>query len=506
MFSAKSYTKGMAFYSSILISVCFFAGCKKEDEKSSNTNESPPSVTSINTTTHQIELGLIRDAGVYIWAQDKKTKLFETKTDERGVFSIDTALIKQRLKDANITTPYAWIVATGGYDLDPNDDGILEANEAIPLKGKVLSIVKIDSLLSEKGYKFNLITTALAEMLVNSDDINDERIVQLAEQMVLPDVNKNGKYDPEDVLRYQMGSFSDGEYNLRKYYLTAIHDNDGDARLISIESLKDRLNTIRVETIKTQNGVDLVLHPLDSANTIYYGDGSTTGSMKMLSKVYTSGQKISLSLGQGVAFQECQKNDILTCRQRQAFDYRKNESISLLPSPKTSTNPYTDPVKVKEIIDRFNKTGQEYIAAQESYSEVIAEASDLESLINEKQAQINAINEQIRQLQSTNTGGSSNNGGSNTGGGTTIVAPTGLTATPKIIGGTKGIQLSWNVVSNADDYYVFRNGSFLLAQNASSGASFFELSTVSGTNYCYTVQAVKGSSSPNSNQACATAP
>lgn len=505
MFIAKSYKKGMAFYGSILMSVFLVTACGKDSKPSS---ENSPSITSINTTTHQIELGLIRDAGVYIWAQDKKTKLFETKTDERGVFSIDTTLIRQRLKDANITTPYAWIVATGGYDLDPNDDGILEANEAIPLKGKVLSIVKIDSLLSEKGYKFNLITTALAEMLVNSDDINDERIVQLAEQMVLPDVNKNGKYDPEDVLRYQMGSFSDGEYNLRKYYLTAIHDNDGDMRLISIEALKDRLNAIRVEKIQTQSGVDLVLHSLDSANTIYYGDGSTIGSMQMLPKVYTRGQKISLSLGQGVAFQECQKNDIVTCRKRQAFDYIKSESISsLLPSPKTSTNPYTDPVKVKEIIDRFNKTGQEYIGAQEALSEVSTEVSDLESLINEKQAQINAIDEQIRQLQpntSTNTGGSSGSGSGGTG--TTLVAPTGLTATPKTIGSTKGIQLSWNSVSSTAAYDVLRDGRFLLAQDASAGTSFFELSTTSGVRYCYTVQAVKGSNSPNSNQACATAP
>lgn len=489
----------------VLSSTLMIVSCGGGDDKKEQASSNPIPEPTALTVSHKVELGLISRATVSIYAIDQVTLLFEVQTDQAGIFKINKEELQKKIAGLKNPSPYIWIKAKGGYDLDPNDDGVLEQNEAVPLKGAIFSIVKADSFLNESGFKFNLITSAIAELLINSDDLNDERILQLASQLRMPDLNKNTQQDMYDVLHYQMGSFVTAETNLREYYLTQIHENNTDGRKLSTELLKGNIETIRVAKTITNDKAEIELFPLDKTNTIYYGDGNKAGIDKMLPSVYKRGQKIPLLKNQGISFQECSEKDIATCRQRQSFDFFGSTPTYAEPL-KITNNPYTDPIKIKAIADQVYKSGQDFIQAQNTYEASLRAVSELEKDINEKQAQINAIDEQIRQLQSTNTGGSSNNGGSNTGGGTTIVAPTGLTATPKIIGGTKGIQLSWNAVSNADDYYVFRDGSFLLAQNASSGASFFENITVSGKNYCYTVQAVKGGSSPNSNQACATAP
>ncbi len=499
--SKKVLVSCLALSSALMLISCGGGDDKKEQSSSNQT----PELTAL-TVSHKVELGLISRATVSIYAIDQVTLLLETQTDQAGLFKIDKAELQKKLATLKNPSPYIWIKAKGGYDLDPNDDGVLEQDEAVPLKGAIFSIVKTDSFLNESGFKFNLITSAIAELLINSDDINDERILQLASQLRMPDLNKNTQQDMYDVLHYQMGSFVTAETNLREYYLTQIHENNIDGRKLSTELLKGNIETIRVAKTIANGKAEIELFPLDKAKTIYYGDGNKFGIDKMLPNVYKRGQKIVLQKNAGISFQECAENDIFTCRSRQSFDFFGTSPTYAEPF-KITSNPYTDPVKIKEIADHVYKSGQDFLTAQAQYNSSLNEVSQLEQEINEQQAQINAIDEQIRQLQpntSTNTGGSSGSGSVGTG--TTLVAPTGLTATPKTIGSTKGIQLSWNSVSSAAAYDVLRDGRFLLAQDASAGTSFFEISATSGVRYCYTVQAVKGSNSPNSNQACATAP
>lgn len=481
-----------------VICIVGIVGCGKQDEDKKNTSTTPPpAATTTQTTQHKVELGLISGATVTVYAQDHKTMLYQVKTDNTGVFNIDKTSIDSKIQTANIVSPFVWIEATGGYDLDPNDDGVLEKDEAVALNGKITSIVPYNRLVNEKGFKFNLITSAVADLLSNSDDITQERIDQLSEQLIIPDNNNDGKRDTTDMLRYQMGTFSNTEDDLRVYYLTQIHENNPTGRSYSIDDFKDKIKTVRLDEYRYGASVDIKLFALDKNATIYFSKDVFYSETMMLPHKYKKGDVVTLKDKESIAFQECLGSDMSTCRQRQFYHFLLSNPKSYLDKA-IGNNIYTDPQKVKEIVEKVK-------ASKEAYSQAINDVENAERTANyyEEQVLINNkqiadLQEQIRQLQGT---------GGNIGTPPIVIsAPTGLTATPKIIGSTKGIQLSWNAVNNADDYYVFRNGNFLLAQNASSGASFFEFSTVSGTNYCYTVQAVKGSSSPNSNQACAKAP
>ena len=79
--------------------------------------------------------------------------------------------------------------------------------------------------------------------------------------------------------------------------------------------------------------------------------------------------------------------------------------------------------------------------------------------------------------------------------GTPLSAPTGLSATP----GDAKVTLSWNAVSGADGYYVYRSttsGSGFAKINtaAVTGTSYVDTTAANNVTYYYHVRAVKGSS------------
>ncbi|HEX6500550.1 MAG TPA: PHB depolymerase family esterase [Micromonosporaceae bacterium] len=80
-------------------------------------------------------------------------------------------------------------------------------------------------------------------------------------------------------------------------------------------------------------------------------------------------------------------------------------------------------------------------------------------------------------------------GSSGGGGGGSLPAPTGLTVTGTT---TSSVSLSWNAVSGASGYYVYRDGS-RITSSAVSGTGYTDSGLASGTTYSYAVSAVDSS-------------
>lgn len=98
-------------------------------------------------------------------------------------------------------------------------------------------------------------------------------------------------------------------------------------------------------------------------------------------------------------------------------------------------------------------------------------------------------------------------GGSGGGGGTTLSAPGGLVAT----GGDQRVSLSWQSVSGATGYYVYRstsqNGTYSKrTSSAVSGTSYADTGLTNGTTYWYRVTATAGSTESAQSAAASATP
>lgn len=88
----------------------------------------PPTPTVL-LTTHSIQLGPIVGASVTIYKSDCKSPVYQTTTDNNGNYNI---IVAQLMSALGTTIPEMLCVeSVGGTDVDPNDDGIRGANEAI---------------------------------------------------------------------------------------------------------------------------------------------------------------------------------------------------------------------------------------------------------------------------------------------------------------------------------------------------------------------------------------
>ena len=187
--------------------------------------------------SNYVELGPISGASVTIQPLDENYNLYGATTNNNAIYKVDAGLLLENLKgrypDENYPT-YLLVSATGGYDLDPNDDGVREEGEQVALLGTVRGIIKTETLLNEEEHSINLISTAIAELLSEEQFITEEKIAYIAELLGVDDINSDGKIDNLDVLEYKMSEHqSQAEDILREQFLAAIHNNDN-AQLISI--------------------------------------------------------------------------------------------------------------------------------------------------------------------------------------------------------------------------------------------------------------------------------
>ncbi len=181
----------------LLLSLLFTAsGCgdgPSDDPKSGTGNGAG---SGSNSGTGIVELGPVTGSDVSIETLDAATNLYTATTDDDGKYTIDKATLKAAANNLMPVPEYVRIVATGGTDLDPDDDGTQDAAESLDVGGEVLGIVSMDDLDNAtdndgEEIRINLITTAIAELVKDTDEneINKELLDHLAEEIGVEDVD-----------------------------------------------------------------------------------------------------------------------------------------------------------------------------------------------------------------------------------------------------------------------------------------------------------------------------
>lgn len=276
------------------------------------------------TNTHlenNVELGPISGATVTILELEGQYSLYSTTTNNNAKYSIDTQKLLQNIDGFFTERPeYVLVTATGGYDLDPNDDGVREEGEAIALMGVVKGIIKLETLLTSDDLSINLISTAVAELLSDENYIDEEKIAYIAKQLGVKDINNDNKIDNQDVYYYRMAEHqSDAENILRERFLEAIHLNDRDSLIEIIKEFTNQLGLIFMSYEVTGDSAMINLNPANSDTTIRYSINGKQGDL--LTHIYT--EAIQLYENQYVVYQECTKENNCTGLQIASFNGKK---------------------------------------------------------------------------------------------------------------------------------------------------------------------------------------
>jgi hypothetical protein len=359
---------------------------------------SPIQVTA-SATVHRIQLGPISGGSVRVVTPGLGIVLYAGATDSEGYFTIDTGAVRQAWEKLSPRPDYAWVISSGGMDTDPNDDGIKEAGEAVVVRGEVKGIVPIASLLNEKNIRISLLSSAIADVLGDTKDLTEVRIVEVARQLNFPDVDRDGKITISDVLFYEMGSKSGLENSLRTFYLNAIHTGDSAARRQFVQSALVDLLPIRIEKVQAGDVLQLKLFKLGASNTIYYGTSAATNGASLPS-VYVDGSTISLTVGQKLYFNEC--TSALVCSQTQAVLWDGTSTRSFIAAPGGIIgNVYQDTtyldnltLQINALDDKFNSLTKEISNAQKVISDSDADITDLTAQIADIDAQVAKLNGQ----------------------------------------------------------------------------------------------------------------
>jgi hypothetical protein len=224
-----------------------------------------------NEASHAIKLGPIAGASVTVYRPDCKSAVYQTTTDGNGNYSIIPSQLQATL-GAN-PPEILCVEASGGKDVDPNDDNIRGENEAIAMQGVIRGYVKTVDLISGSGTRVNLFGSAIADMLSVTDDVTIGRIEQVAAQLGVPDIDNDGKITISDVTRYEMGSMVNGEIALRSFYLRSIHEGNTADRNFFINTTDTSIAAIRPTfSSNTDKTITVTLNRYSRDGVIRYGN------------------------------------------------------------------------------------------------------------------------------------------------------------------------------------------------------------------------------------------
>lgn len=359
-------------------------------------SDSPPAPPPV-TTTHRIQLGPVSGSRVRVLTPDQATVLYDGTTDADGYFKLEPSTVRAAWENLPVRPDFVWIIASGGVDTDPNDDGIKDVGEAVSVRGEVRGIVPIARLLNEANIRVSLLSTAIADVLGDTKDLTEERIVDVARQLQFPDIDRDGKVTISDVLFYEMGSNSGLENSLRSYYLNAIHKGDSATRQQYVSSTLIDFLPIRIERMESGELLNVKLFKLGNRNTIYYGNQAPTTSLPLIS-TYADGMILTLTKGQKVFFREC--TPALECSQTQVVLWDGTSPTSFVAAPGGLIgNVYQDTTYIdglKRQLDQIN-TDFAKVSANIAITQTAIATSDSE--ISTLQQQITDIDAEIQKLK-----------------------------------------------------------------------------------------------------------
>ena len=313
----------------------------------SNGETNPPNNVEIDSILGNVELGAVKDASVTIYTLDESYALYSTTTDEYGQYKINIQELKDELNGLSSTPKYLKIVALGGTDIDPNDDGKIESSKFIEVKGKVVGLVSTQSLLEKGTVNINLISTVLAELLAKQETLDEETINNVLVQLNMEDINQDGKVTLEDVVSYRMVENDTAtEESLRLQYLRYIHAGKENLQKQYVELLQDDTSFVTVKVTKLEDDkISVKFKPLNKSNTIRYATSNIDDS-KDLPNVDSEGSYV-LSNGTMIIYQECQSNGVCYKREK-IYNNAGKENRGTMTIPNLPSG-YADPQAVADL-------------------------------------------------------------------------------------------------------------------------------------------------------------
>ena len=333
-----------------------------------------------------IELGLLSNTIVTITTIDLTHEFYQTTTDELGLYTVDRDTLQQDILNILGELPeYLLVSATGGVDIDPNDDGIIIENEKTPLLGTVRSIIKTQKLLDEDNLSVNLISTAIADLLKDTD-VTDQKLTVLTKSLGMTDINNDGKIDIGDVHEYSMlKNDSQAEEKLRKEYLTTLHENDVNASENALKKLKKEEFIIDVESEIIANTAYISFITTDNDLLIFYGKNIKKDDA--LSDTFSS--PISLEVNQYIAYQACYENQ--GCGNLNLISFN-GKNVELYIAKELESSMYDDTAYSNSLRNNINSKYSDYLKVNDQlYQE--------ENKANEINDEIEKIKEKIKNIE-----------------------------------------------------------------------------------------------------------
>ncbi len=303
----------------LILTSCGGGDGGSNDDGNSNSN------TGTNNTpqeskglTNKVELGPVKGSNVVITTLDGNYNLYSTTTDSNGTYKVDPEVLEKSINDLlGKMPPFLLVAATGGYDIDPNDDGVQEPGEELPLLGTVKGVISSSTLLTEENLSINLISTVISELVRDDDLLTQEKLSVLSHRLGVPDVNNDGKINNKDILSYRMSEHESGiEQTLRSEVLDHIHNNNQyyiNGYVSKLESEKGVTTTGH----SVYDGIAYIkLNPNSFSNLIYYAVNAN--SLSEVNQSYSD--SITLRKNDYLIFKECVDEDRCSAPQILAFD------------------------------------------------------------------------------------------------------------------------------------------------------------------------------------------
>jgi len=291
------------FIFAIIVINLSLVGCGGSSTPSNLDNDDPIVVNRLNTNL--VELGPLTGSTVSIDSLDKSWHFYTAITDEYGRYSIDMTTFKASLSSMSPYPEYVLVSATGGLDIDPEDDGDTTNSQAIPVNGLVKGIFSVHTILNNDNLSINLLSTAVSEILEGKNKIDDDQITYIAKEIGIEDLNDDGKIDNRDIYLYRMSEHeSSVEQRLRDNLLASIHAGDSN-KIESVTStlIKD-FNLMFVEYSISAGVAYLDIKKSTDSFQIMYALNAEKGDL--LDRIYSS--SIPLHKNDYVVYKECGDN------------------------------------------------------------------------------------------------------------------------------------------------------------------------------------------------------
>lgn len=283
----------------ILLALLIGCSCPDPDPDPDPLIDSSTQTTNIGGT---VQLGLMKESSVTISSLDGYILEDNLITNTKGQYFPHKTTIRKNIDEYNPSMKLLLITTYGGIDTDPNDDGIFEDGEEIEVKGQVKLIISVEEFFKNKEHSVNLITTAIADIIENYN-ITEEKILHIAKELGVADINDDGNITMDDLVYYQMAKHeSRAESYLRTNFLDKIHKNEKDKIRDFIKKIKMSQSIIQPIIMKKTNKISVKFNELNDNSYIRYK--VKTNNSESTYTTYSS-EDIELVENSILYFQEC---------------------------------------------------------------------------------------------------------------------------------------------------------------------------------------------------------